>query len=254
MQAILGAGIVPTRYIGTSMGAVMAAMFAGGATPDEALAKASAVDNRDAVRLDRLAFLKGLWARQILRPAGLRTAIRQLVPVERFSDLKTPLSVTATDADSGDLVYFGASGRDAPLIDALMASCALPLFYPAVSIGGRRYLDGGLRAVLPLDLAASFEPNLVIVVDVGAGFDEDAPKDSTSLPPLLAVHSEATRILMAQQTGQALALWRTTPGRPRLVYIRPPAERGATFRVDLVRRYVDQGREAAAKALMALNL
>ena len=61
-----------------------------------------------------------------------------------------------------------------------------------------------------------------------------------------------TRILMANQTAQAISLWKLTPDRPPLVYIRPPAERGATFRLDLIRRYVEEGREAALKALAGL--
>ena len=39
----------------------------------------------------------------------------------------------------------------------------------------------------------------------------------------------------------ALALWRPSPNRPPLIYVRPRVERGATFRVDQVRRYVEEG-------------
>jgi hypothetical protein len=58
---------------------------------------------------------------------------------------------------------------------------------------------------------------------------------------------------MAGQTAQALALWRGNPNRPPLLYVRPRVEKGATFRVDLVRRYVEEGYTATRVALAGLN-
>ena len=69
---------------------------------------------------------------------------------ERFSDLLHPLTVTAVDLDSGQLVRLGAGGEDALLQDALYAACALPLWFPPRIIRGRRLADGGLRGPLPL--------------------------------------------------------------------------------------------------------
>ena len=252
MQALLAGGIAPTNFVGTSMGAVIAAMFASGMPPDEAILRVGGLENRDVVHASRLSLLRGLWSRKILEEAPLRAAIKRLVPAERFSDLRYRLTVTATDIDSGGLMCFGEGGAEAPLQDALYASCALPLFYPPANIGVRRFADGGLRAVLPLQVAAWFEPGLVVAVDVGPGFDETLPPDAPSFPPVVETHNNTTRILMANQTAQAISLWKLTPDRPPLVYIRPPAERGATFRLDLIRRYVEEGREAALKALSGL--
>ena len=253
MQALLAGGIAPTNFVGTSMGAVIAAMFASGISPDEALARLTSIRDRDVIRPVRLGFLRGLWARQILEPAPLRAAIRRLVPLQRFGELKYRLTVTATDVDSGGLMCFGEGGADAPLQDALYASCALPLYYPPAAIGVRRFADGGLRAVLPLQVAGWFEPGLVVAVDVGPGFDEAIPPLGVhTAPAMVEAHSNATRILMGSQTAQTLALWKLTPDRPPLVYIRPPVERGSTFRIDQIRRYVDEGREAALKSLAGL--
>src|SRR6266852_6452490 len=80
----------------------------------------------------------GLWLHSLLRGEPLRDAIAALVPARSFAELRTPLLVTAVDLDSGDLIRFGAGGESAPLVDALWASCALPVFYPPVSLGGRR--------------------------------------------------------------------------------------------------------------------
>src|SRR6185312_10386077 len=86
----------------------------------------------------------GLWLRSLLKGEPLREAIGELFPARRFEELTIPLTVTAVDLDSGNLVLFGAAGEPALLLDALWASCALPVFYPPVLLGGRRLVDGGL--------------------------------------------------------------------------------------------------------------
>src|SRR3989442_1418825 len=93
----------------------------------------------------------------------------RLVPGTCFAELQIPLTITTTDLDSGELVLFGALGQDGPLVDALYASCALPLYFPPQSIGGRRLGDGGLRAVLGLDAVRRVPADLVGAVDGGPG-------------------------------------------------------------------------------------
>ena len=58
---------------------------------------------------------------------------------------------------------------------------------------------------------------------------------------------------MAGQTASALALWRASPNRPPLVYVRPRVEKGATFRVDQVRGYAEEGYVATRAALAGLK-
>ena len=63
------------------------------------------------------------------------------------------LLITAVDAATGTSVVFDdASG--VPLERAVAASCSVPGVFPAVEIGGRRYVDGGLRSIANIDLAA----------------------------------------------------------------------------------------------------
>jgi len=71
------------------------------------------------------------------------------------------LFVTAVDAQSGTSVVFdNASG--VPLERAVAASCAVPGVFPAVEVGGRRYVDGGLRSIANVDLAAGHRRVLVL--------------------------------------------------------------------------------------------
>src|SRR5438094_722462 len=81
----------------------------------------------------------------------------------------------------------------------------------AALINGRRLGDGGLRAVLALEVARSIPADLVVAVNVGPGFDEPPPPPSTALrrllpPPLIRAHGEAIRIMMAAQTERAIAM------------------------------------------------
>ncbi|HXW96380.1 MAG TPA: patatin-like phospholipase family protein [Gemmatimonadales bacterium] len=254
LQALEEAGLSPGQFLGTSMGAVFATLFASGLGARAALERVASIDEREIVQTETFAFLKGLWARSLLKPLPLRRSLERMLGTRRFEDLKLPLTVTATDFDSGELVLFGAGGRSAPLIDVLWASCALPLFFPPVTIDGRRYCDGGLRSVLPLEAASIIPARLVVAVDVGPGFDELAGEGlPTGLPPVVETHNQAMTILMSEQTRAALAFWRQNPNRPPLLYVRPRVEKGATFRVDQVRRYVEEGYAATRAALAGLK-
>ena len=247
-RALREAGFEPSWYLGTSMGAVVAAGLAAGIGNDELLERMAEVGRRGVVR-DPFAPIAGLYLRSLLKPGPLRAAIEAIVPARRFADLTSPLTVTAVDLDTGELLLFGAGASNAPLVDVLCASCALPLYYPPVILNGRRLGDGGLRAVLPLEPAADLDVDLVLAVDVGPGFDLQPPVAPQRIPPLIRAHDDATGILMAANSESQLALWRRESGRPPLVYVRPRVERHATFRVDRVREYANEGRRAAREAL-----
>ncbi|MBM4185682.1 MAG: patatin-like phospholipase family protein [Gemmatimonadetes bacterium] len=248
LEVLAQAGHVPTRFVGTSMGAVISAGLAAGLSIADVRVRLLAIERSQVAALDRTALVRGVFAPAMFRGPRLRETLGKLLPVGRFADLQLPLTVTAADLDTGALVLFGDGGVDAPLADALYASCALPVFYPAAQWEGRRLGDGGLRAVLPLEVAASFPADLVLAIDVGPGFDA-APSRDRPPPALLRAHNDAQHLLMATQTKQALELWRLTPGRPPLVYVRPAVHRGETFAFAAVDGYMAAGRRAAAVAL-----
>jgi NTE family protein len=247
-RAILEAGLTPRHLFGTSMGAVIAACFAAGLTFEDLVARMATVTQDAVAHPRKLIAVRGLTLPSLFDPAPLRATIARLVPATSFSELKLPITVTAVDIDTGALQLFGTGGRDVPLVDALLASCSLPVFYPPVEIDGHRLVDGGLRAVLPLGPAAAIDADLVIAVDTGPGFDEvRAP--GGAMPPLLSAHNDSTGILMANNSLQDLALWRATPGRPRLIYVRPRVDRNVTFRVDLAGKYAEEGYRATKEKL-----
>ncbi|MGH7658127.1 MAG: patatin-like phospholipase family protein, partial [Gemmatimonadales bacterium] len=168
-RALVESGLRPREYIGTSLGGVVAACFAAGMDPDTILRKIHGISRDEVAIPRRLLAIRGLFVRSLLRPRPLRQAIERLIEARTFDELTFPLTVTAVDLETGDLELFGRRGRNVALIDALMATTALPLYYPPVRIGGREYLDGGLRAVLPLEVAAGLEADVVVAVNVGPG-------------------------------------------------------------------------------------
>jgi len=242
-RALAEHGLAPARYVATSMGAVIAAALAAGIETAVLLERLTEVGRRGIVR-DRVAPVLGLFARSLLRPAPFRRAVEALVPARRFAELRVPLTVSVVDLDTGELLLFGDGGVDAPLLDVLCATCALPLYFPPVALAGHRCGDGGLRGVLPLDAAARVATGPVVAVDVGPGL-EIAPGEAAELPPVVRAHDEAVGILMAAHTAAQLAAWRATPGRPPLAHVRPRIERNATFQVERMRQYAEDGYQAA---------
>ncbi len=244
-----------THIVATSMGAVIGAALAAGATAAQVVQVAESLSTKDVASLDLVALVKGIFASRILKAAALKRTIGRLVSATRFADLKVPLTVTTTDVDSGELVLFGQLGADAPLLDVLYASCALPLYFSPARIAGRRLADGGLRAVLPLQVAARIPADVVVAVHVGPGFDETLPPPTAPArlfpPALIRAHGEAIRIMMAAQTETAIEQWPS--GAPRLVVVRAVAEREATFSVGQTERYFRAGYEQTRTEMQKLD-
>jgi NTE family protein len=77
------------------------------------------------------------------------------------------LRITAVDAQSGEFAVFDATGP-ASLLEAVGASCAVPGVWPPVTIGDRRYIDGGMRSAANADLAAGYQ-RVVIIAPIAQG-------------------------------------------------------------------------------------
>ncbi len=84
--------------------------------------------------------------------------------------------IVAMDYDRGRRVPFGR--EDSPpagLSDAVLASCSIPGWFPPVTIGGRRYVDGGTCSATSLDLLADLGLDEVVVLAPMASYDLDSP-------------------------------------------------------------------------------
>ena len=93
------------------------------------------------------------------------------------------LLITAVDAETGTSVVFDASSG-VPLERAVAASCAVPGVFPAVEIAGRRYVDGGLRSIANIDLAAGHRRVISLApYPVGSHLRDLPPVQLRSLRP-----------------------------------------------------------------------
>ena len=87
--------------------------------------------------------------------------------------------VMAVDYDSGRRVAFGRAGAPpATLPEAVVASCSIPGWYRPTVIGGRRYVDGGVRSTTSLDLLAKVDLDEVYVLVPMASYVVDAPRNA----------------------------------------------------------------------------
>lgn len=86
--------------------------------------------------------------------------------------------IVAMDYDTGRRVVFGREGAPpAELSDAVRASCAIPAWFEPVTIGGRRYTDGGTCSSTSADLVAPLGLDEVYVLAPMASYDDDRPRD-----------------------------------------------------------------------------
>ncbi|MGQ0719098.1 MAG: patatin-like phospholipase family protein [Pseudonocardiales bacterium] len=87
------------------------------------------------------------------------------------------LLVTTIDAASGEFAAFGqgsqVGGIPVTLVDAVAASCSVPGVWPATTIGGRRWIDGGVRSTTNADLAAGHE-RVVVLAPITRAFPPGA--------------------------------------------------------------------------------
>jgi NTE family protein len=85
--------------------------------------------------------------------------------------------VMSLDYDTGRRVAFGRAGSPpARIDDAVMASCAIPGWYSPVTIGGRRYIDGGAWSTSNVDVVARENVDEVYVLAPMASFVLDRPR------------------------------------------------------------------------------
>ncbi len=119
------------------------------------------------------------------------------------------LVVTAIDTADGE---FLAIDRDTgiPLLDAVAASCAVPGVYPPITIGDRRFMDGGLRTATNADLAAGHDRVLVVAPMAGMAGSPLGPSLDEELATLR--RDGEAHLVLADDT--ALAAFGTNPLDP----------------------------------------
>ncbi len=149
-------GIVPDYVAGTSAGAVVGALYAGGLNGFELQKTGLELDENT---LADISFPH----RGILKGEALQDFVNRMVGRRPLEKLAKPFAAVATDLENGTMVAFrtGNTGM------AVRASSAVPGVFKPVSIREREYVDGGLTSPVPVRALKAMGADFVIAVDVG---------------------------------------------------------------------------------------
>lgn len=177
----LSRGDPPDLVVGTSAGSVVGAQVASGMDLQEACARQLRPPTQEissklgvgtllrfgwaAVRAPDAAGFAARVGRMALAARTASEADRLAVIASRLPVKQWPerrLLLSAVDALTGEVKIFDRESG-ASLVEAVAASCAVPGVWPPVTIGGRRYIDGGIRSGTHMDLARGCAAVLAVV-------------------------------------------------------------------------------------------
>ncbi len=181
-HALLEAGIVPDFIVGTSVGALNGLYLASYGVSLETTLQLRQVWTRVRRRhvfpgnfaTGALNFMLGkdnLYSNRALQQLIRRELPRQ---VTTFGELTVPCYITATDLRTKRLYLFGED-PGTPFLDAVLASCSIPVLHPPVSYQELQLVDGGLLENVPADIAMDKGATSIYLLNVGFGGQRLAP-------------------------------------------------------------------------------
>jgi NTE family protein len=227
-QDVTGADLL----IGTSAGAAVAAQVGSGLSLDALFARQvdpalqareiSVEVNMTEIAAEFAALLAGATSAQDVqrRVGAYALAASTVSEADRLaavgSRLPSPLwparrlLLVAVDAETGETRVFDRdSGVD--LVDAVAASCAVPGIWPPVTIGGRRYVDGGIRSSDNADLASG-QARIVVLSPLGP--DSPFPTPLPLRTVVAQLRSEGSAVTVIAPDEASVAAIGTNPLDP----------------------------------------
>jgi NTE family protein len=167
IRALLEHGVQPDLVLGTSIGALNGAILAS--DPDTALERLCELwTNVDANNPFEASLLEqaSTFARTRTHLHGnhrLRRLILKALPVRTFEELAVPFQCVAANIERASARWF----ESGPLVEALLASTAVPGLLPPVEVDGEHHLDGGLVDSIPVGRAEALGATVIHVLQVG---------------------------------------------------------------------------------------
>jgi len=151
--------LVKTSAIaGSSMGAVIGALYAGGMSGSRLRDLVTGITLRDVPRfLDASSFGESLG----IKGRKFEEWLRETLPVKRFEDLPIPLRVVATDYWKGEEAVFSSGD----IAQAVRASISIPGLFQPYELGGRVFVDGGVVNPVPFEQLEGLA-DFIIAIDV----------------------------------------------------------------------------------------
>ena len=179
LQGLAAAGITPDVVYGTSAGAINAAWIAGDPGLEDLDTLAGiwrGLRTRSIFPFSPVRGLLGAVGRgdALVTHAGLRRVVERNIRFERIEDAEIPLAVVATEVATG----MEAVLRDGPVVDAVLASAAIPGVFSPVTVDGRALMDGGVVNNTPLSVAVESHADRIYVLPAGYACALEAPPAS----------------------------------------------------------------------------
>jgi len=229
-------GVIPDLIIGSSAGSLIGALYADHPNANDLVKRLVRTKQKDVMQLDYLSLIRMLWQLDGLNDGKLLTQYmqRQLTS-KNFNQLKIPLIVVTTDMINNQPFLIGTG----EILPAIHASSAVPFVFTPVKLYGRVLIDGGVISPVPVEIAKSLHPTLIIAVDVGA------PPPASMPPGNLSLLYQSAWITYDALSKHQRAL--------ADVVIRPNTEKIGMFEDNQNQKLVELGREAAYAALPALR-
>ena len=244
LKALEDAGIRPDVVIGSSVGAMVGALYAGGMSAREL--------ERLAYEINLLEFFEFRALTGGLATGGtIQNYVNGKVEGRSIEALKIPFVAAATRVSDGKLALFnhGDTGL------AVRASGASPGQFEPVMIGSELYMDGDEASPVPIRAARALGAKVVIAVDVSA-FAEDTPQTALAewiakderRARQVAFEASAADVIVHPNIGYYAGL--TEPYRRRVIEIaeRVTRENLPAIRVALARAGIAQAQQAQGAA------
>ena len=217
--------------LGTSAGSVCGAQLATGRTPAQMLEAefANAARAKDAQaagsgKAPDLMPLMAVFAKRppqgdmpvaLLRELGQISLNGQTVSEELFIKGFGPIAegqpwperfaCTAVDTATGEFVVW-SSETAAPLGRGVASSCSVPAIFPAITIDGRRYMDGGMRSGTNADLAKAHGKVIIVAVMPPAFAPMMLPRLEAEMAVIRAHGGEALLLVPDGASGEAFGM------------------------------------------------
>lgn len=178
LKAIFEHGIRPDMVVGTSVGSMNAAYLAFNPTVEGV--KDMERHWRDFTEDDLFpgGRFRAAWARMFVRGNRLfeNTGLKRVISAHlgeetTIEESEIPLGIIATDLTTGAERIF-TSG---PLVEALLASAAMPGVYPPVEIEGRLYTDGGVANNVPIAPAVEMGATTIYIINSTSHTNQSRP-------------------------------------------------------------------------------
>jgi len=187
LRALAARGVRPDMVVGASVGAINGAYFAG-APDDEGVTRLAelwcGLRRSEVFPLAWQGVLGLMGTRNFaIDPSGLRRLLENHLPYERLEQARVPVHVVATDLISGGTVRLS----EGPVVDAVLASCAIPAVFPAVKLGERYLIDGAVASNTPISVAVELGAARIIVLPTGYACAIPGPPKSAVASALHAV-------------------------------------------------------------------